>query len=567
MKTLATIVCLGLAVALAQNASTKPKAKAAFDKAETERKTGNLEAALKDYVRAITLDPNLTDAHEMYAFAYRDVATKDVREAEFSGKATPEQKAQFKKESEKASAELIAQYQRWAKEHPETPGYQWALGDLNIYKDPKGAIRYFEKSVELDPKFAPGYQSLALMDEVQGDLDGQKENLRKAVEAAPDDPKYLFDYAYTFHQSDVRKFQEISDELIKKFPESRETAQAYYWLADTASNDDEKLHYLEALKDDKAPAAADWKGGGLSMLFDIYEKTNLPKGLALAQEEVRAKGNDKDDTSYWKSLVSYAQAIMDAEQLAKEGKTDAALAKLDAVKLPRWAHSAQLRLERERASVLNSGGQKQKAYDIVLEQYAKRPTDDSHALLLQYGQELGKNSSAVDGDVWAAQEKNAKHATDFSLPSYSSDKKKMSLADFRGHVVLLNFWYPLCGPCRGEFPYIQTVLDKYKDQGFEIVAVNVQPEENDFVLPILKGFQLGFIPLEGSEDFAEDVYHVRGEPTNFLIGADGKQYFGPLEPISSPEAQRTLELQVRTLLNAQKNTGGAAENAPGNGSK
>lgn len=543
---------LGLAMAMAQDAATNPKAKAAYDKAETERKTGNDKAAIQDYRKAIELDPNFIDAHEKYVFAVEDQAYADVKDAVFSGKATKEQEAQFKKERKQAQATLVAEYEKLAKAHPDTPGYQWALGELNMYEDPKGAIRYFEASVKIDPKFAAGYQYLALMDEVQGDLDGQKEDLHKAVEAAPNSPKYLFDYAYAFHESDVKKFQEIGEEVTRKFPESREAAQAYYWLAESAPTDAEKLRYLEALKDDKAPAAQDWKGGGLSMLFDIYEKTDPSKALALAHEMVTAKGNDKDDTSYWKSLESYAQAMMDSEQLVKDGKTDAALAKLDAVKLPRWAHDQQVRLERERAHVLLAGGQNQKAYDIIMEQYAKRPTDDSHALLVEYGKALGKDEAAVDGEIWAAQEKNAKPATDFSLPSYTGDKKKMSLADFRGHVVLLNFWYPLCGPCRGEFPYIQSVLDKYKDKGFEIVAVNVQPEEDDFVLPIMKGFHLGFIPLRGSDEFATDVYHVRGEPTNFLIGADGKLYFGPLEPISSPSSERTLELQVLALLKAQE---------------
>ncbi|HEY3927989.1 MAG TPA: redoxin family protein [Candidatus Koribacter sp.] len=562
MKTLAILLCLGVAAAMAQDAGTNPKAKAAFDKAENERKTDNNKAAVADYQKAIELDPNFTDAQQMYIFASQDLATTaSVKDAVFSGKATKEQEAQFKKEREQATAQLEAQYKKWAAAHPKTPGYQWALGDLNIYKDPKAAIGYFESSVKLDPKFAPGYQSLALMSEVQGDLDGQKEYLRKAVEAAPNDPKYLFDYAYAFHDSDVKKFQEISEDLIRKFPESRETAQAYYWLADTASTDSEKLHYLEALYNDKAPAAQDWKGGGLNMLFEIDAKSDMPKALALAQEVEKIKENDKDDLSYWKAMATYAQNTMDAEQLLKDGKADAALAKLDEVKLPRWAHAEQLQLERERAHVLEASGQKQKAYDIILDQYAKRPTDDSHALLVQYGQGLGKDATAVDAEIWAAQEKNAKAATEFSLPSYTSDKKKMSLADFHGHVVLLNFWYPLCGPCRGEFPFIQSVLDKYKDQGFEIVAVNVEPEENDFVLPIMKGFHLGFIPLEGSGEFATESYHVRGEPTNFLIGADGKLYFGPLEPISSPNSERTLELQVLALLRQQKDAAAQGETA------
>ncbi len=559
MKTLAIILCLGVAAALAQD-TVNPKAKAAYDKAEKERKTGNNKASVADYRRAIELDPNFTEAHQMYVFAAEDEIPQDVKDAVFSGKATPEQRAKFKQEREAIAAQLEVQYKKWAAAHPNVPGYQWALGDLCMYEDPKAAIRYFEASVKIDPKFAPGYQSLSLMAEVQGDLDGQKEYLRKAVEAAPNSPNFFFDYAYTFHATDVKKFQEIGEEVIRKFPESKETAQAYYWLAESAPTDPEKLHYLEALKDDKAPAAADWKGGGLTMLFELYTKTDMPKALALAQETLKAKENDKDDVSYWKSMVAYAQANIDAEQLIKDGKGEEAFAMLDAVKLPRWAHEQQTALEREKARALDAGGQKQKAYDTLLEQYAKHPTDETHAMLVQYGKGLNKDAGTVDGDIWALQQKNAKPLPDFSLGLYTSDKK-ISPADFLGHVVLLNFWYPLCGPCRGEFPYIQSVLEKYKDKGFEIYAVNVQPEEDDFVLGIIKGFRLGFVPLRGNEDFATDVYHVRGEPTNFLIGADGKLYFGPLDPVSSPQAQHTLELQVLALLQAGKSRADSTHSA------
>jgi hypothetical protein len=79
------------------------------------------------------------------------------------------------------------------------------------------------------------------------------------------------------------------------------------------------------------------------------------------------------------------------------------------------------------------------------------------------------------------------------------------------------------------------------------MAANVVPEEDDFVLSVMKGFKLGFIPLKGGDPITS-AYQVRGEPTNFLIGPDGRLYYGQLNPISSPEAQRTLELQVASLL-------------------
>jgi len=544
----AMFVLLGPAVCQEQgSAQGTSEAKVEFDKAETARKKGDFKTAVDHYRRAIELDPDNTDAHEYYIFTSGDVATnKEVRDAVFSGKATPEQRAEFKKQREENSQRLKAEYGKLAEEHPAQAGYQWALGDLNMYDDPKAAIRYFEASLKINPKFAPGYQSLSLMDEIQGDLDGMRENLHRAVDAAPNDPKYLFDYAYAFHHSDPKEFTRLSLEVVNRFPDSERAAQALFWLAESTPTESEKLHYLEMLRDDQAPAAQDWKGGGLAMLFDIYMKSDPAKAYALAKGLIKKYPDDS-----WKSFATYAKAIGDADRFLKRDKAGKALKALEKVKLPKWYDREHHLLVLTRARALNANKQPKQAYDALLQAYATAPNDEIHTELVSYGKELGKNVEQVDGDVWDLQVKNSSPAEPFSLPSYTSDKP-MSLDDFRGRVILLNFWYPLCGPCRGEFPYIQAVLDKYKDQGFDIVAVNVLPTQDELVLPLLKGFKLGFIPLKGSEDFAETVYKVRGEPTNFLIGANGRIYFGPLHPISSPESQRTLELQVEALLRAKQ---------------
>ena len=124
--------------------------------------------------------------------------------------------------------------------------------------------------------------------------------------------------------------------------------------------------------------------------------------------------------------------------------------------------------------------------------------------------------------------------------------KPVSLADYRGRVVLVNFWYPLCGPCRGEFPFLQAVLEKYRARGFEILAINGHAPEEHMVLPLLKGWGLGFLPLRGTDDVVK-AYKVRGYPMNILVGPDGKSFYEP-PPVSTLAAQHELELQIEALL-------------------
>ena len=72
-----------------------------------------------------------------------------------------------------------------------------------------------------------------------------------------------------------------------------------------------------------------------------------------------------------------------------------------------------------------------------------------------------------------------------SMPAFALDKGpapnvdlptsngKVSLSDLHGKVVLLDFWASWCGPCRQSFPWMNAMQAKYEDQGFEIVAINV----------------------------------------------------------------------------------------------
>ena len=111
-----------------------------------------------------------------------------------------------------------------------------------------------------------------------------------------------------------------------------------------------------------------------------------------------------------------------------------------------------------------------------------------------------------------------KPAPNFTLETI--DGKKVSLKDFKGKVVLINFWATWCPPCREELPFFERVYEKYRDKGFVILAVNTDPENlKDF----LKEFdtKLSFPILLGNDKIL-DLYPVRGLPTSFLIDREGR---------------------------------------------
>ena len=110
-------------------------------------------------------------------------------------------------------------------------------------------------------------------------------------------------------------------------------------------------------------------------------------------------------------------------------------------------------------------------------------------------------------------------APKFSLPN--ADGKKVSLDDFKGKIVLIDFWSPMCVYCRLENPHMIDLYKLYKDEGFEIIGVNVEGNEDlDIWKMVIEEDKLSWTQLLDKVGVA-DVYKVSNTPYNVLIDADG----------------------------------------------
>ena len=119
-------------------------------------------------------------------------------------------------------------------------------------------------------------------------------------------------------------------------------------------------------------------------------------------------------------------------------------------------------------------------------------------------------------------------APDFSAQSLV-DQSMLKLSDLSGQVVLLNFWASWCFPCRAEMPHFQKLYDKFKDQGFAVMAVAVYDE----VEPAKKfqdKYQFSFPILFDHAEQAQKAFEVENVPQTFLVGRDGL-----LVPIPNPK--------------------------------
>ncbi len=101
------------------------------------------------------------------------------------------------------------------------------------------------------------------------------------------------------------------------------------------------------------------------------------------------------------------------------------------------------------------------------------------------------------------------------------DGKAVALADFRGKVVLLDFWATWCEPCVEELPDLVALQKKYKARGFTVVGVAADLQGAKVVAPFARAHGINYPVLISGGDVPES-YPVPGFPTAFLIGKDGK---------------------------------------------
>ncbi|MBZ5573057.1 MAG: redoxin domain-containing protein [Acidobacteriia bacterium] len=133
-------------------------------------------------------------------------------------------------------------------------------------------------------------------------------------------------------------------------------------------------------------------------------------------------------------------------------------------------------------------------------------------------------------------------APDFSLSGL--DGHTLNLSDYRGKVVLLDFWATWCEPCREETPHFVELQNKYQDQGFQIIGVSMDdgPEP---VRDFYQQFKMNYPVVMGSAKTGELYGGVLGLPIAFLIGRDGRIYFKHIGAIDISSLDREINVQLQ----------------------
>jgi peroxiredoxin len=167
------------------------------------------------------------------------------------------------------------------------------------------------------------------------------------------------------------------------------------------------------------------------------------------------------------------------------------------------------------------------SYRLLRYNYGKKPPVEEVGPLFHLLSDRIKNSEPGKqyGDVIAHWEKVRPGSVAPDFTSLDTLNKPVSLSDFKGKYVLLNFWGTSCGPCISEKRDLKKTFADYKDKGFVLFDIsmidkNHKETDRNKWLKFVRNFHLPWINVYGDE--AVKLYGIEATPENILVGPDGK---------------------------------------------
>jgi peroxiredoxin len=153
-----------------------------------------------------------------------------------------------------------------------------------------------------------------------------------------------------------------------------------------------------------------------------------------------------------------------------------------------------------------------------------------------------RDETVAVGDACPADAKPAN--LDFTLKDMNN--RDVRLSDFKGKVILLDFWATWCAPCKVEIPWFVEFQDKYGPAGLQVVGISVD-DTHEQLKPFVTQLKMNYVVLQGlGHDDVQDAYGpMWGIPVTVLISRDGKI----CAKHTGMSAKEAFEDEIRSLLN------------------
>jgi len=134
--------------------------------------------------------------------------------------------------------------------------------------------------------------------------------------------------------------------------------------------------------------------------------------------------------------------------------------------------------------------------------------------------ETGENKNNSDDGTETEQLNNTDEnkAPDFSLEN--TEGKEIKLSDYKGKIVILDFWATWCPPCRVGIPDLVALQKEYK-KDLIVIGISLDIDTKDDVVPFIKAFRINYPILYGNEKIVNDYGGIGAIPTTFVIDRKG----------------------------------------------
>lgn len=537
LKSLAGTVALSLLVVGPGHAAANqvPEAARAEMKLSQEAFQKKDWAAVLDHARkAAEIAPRVLEVQERFISMHRFVTLQTMK----------------REEAERKQLELAATYKGEARRDPRNPVWQLLIGAALYYEDPEQSQRAYRRALKLDPRNAEALSSLGTIATTRGDDEASRAYYLRAAQAEPENPRYLGNYVGSFMNDDFARFREEAMKLIERFPNSPDAIKWYYWLGTKSADPaDRRRYFQEAM--DRYPVASiseeqmGWMGSVYSAQFELLQSEDPIAAETFALEAMRRFDGKNAEKSWFERYRR--QSDLNVARAAR-GVNDYKTALETIERLEKDLSSRDRMREQvlyEKALAQSGSGEHAAALETLLGMLKAGANPVAETAFFEIAGKAGKTEAQADEQLWSARLEGAEPFKDFTLSD--PDGRKVTLSNLRGQVVLVNFWYPSCGPCRGEFPYLQNIVQRFSGQPFKVLALNTHPREADKVKPFLEKNGYEFLALQTpGEEWSKQTYGVIGTPANFLIDQQGRVVAQPR--LHNTETEERLSMLIEQLL-------------------
>jgi cytochrome c biogenesis protein CcmG/thiol:disulfide interchange protein DsbE len=128
---------------------------------------------------------------------------------------------------------------------------------------------------------------------------------------------------------------------------------------------------------------------------------------------------------------------------------------------------------------------------------------------------------------------------DFTLRG--ADGAQVSLAAYKGKVVLVNFWATWCGPCKIEIPWFEEFQRTYKDRGFTVVGLSMDEDGWDAVKPYVERRKINYPVVLATERIRQMYGGVENLPTTFIVDKQGRIAATHIGLVNKTTYQKAIE--------------------------